>query len=158
MISQKNGARCGQFVEDVLPPVLLDNPTQETLSMFVRELYSKKDVKGFIVGMEDFTLLTFEEFFERTELSLAKPYAKKSGSSKCPKKYWDGIMLEQLNMCVKDGALYCTDESRYGEEFVYDKSCFLISKHPNSLGRINKLSRPATKKTYHLEVKLKQDG
>lgn len=161
MIDAKNSARCGQFVEDTPSAnpyaALLQNgqDTAENVIGFVKFHYSQKGVKYFIVGTEDFALLTFDQFFAMADFSLAKPYKKKSGSSPCPQKYMSELIAINPDFAIVDKQLYCLTASRYGEKFVYDGVSFMISSSTTCPGRINKLSKPAEKATYHLHVKMK---
>ena len=159
MIDTKSTARCGQFVEKSVsanPYVDLLQKGMETienLKGFVRYHYSEKNVRYFIVGIENFSLLSIEEFLEQTIISLAKPYKKRSGTHSCSK----GISLKLIELDSEfelvDNKPYCINQNRFGEIFVYDNKEFFISGKNN--GEIRSRGKAPEKNTYHIEVKLK---
>ena len=159
MIDTKSTARCSQFVEgstSANPYVELLQKGMETvdnLKGFIRYHYGKKDVKYFIVGIENFSLLPMEEFLEQTIISLAKPYKKRSGTNPCGKKISLKLIELDSEFVLIDNKPYCTNQKRFGEIFVYDNKEFFISDKNN--GEIRTRGKVPKKSTYHIEVRLK---
>ena len=158
MISSTASARCGQFTEGTIDKnpyaihLINEKNLNDNLINFVRYHYGQKDVGYFIVGTEgNYTLMSLAAFLENAEFTLAKPYHKKSGTSPCPKKYFDDLAAMD-DFEVVEGRMFCRDGKRFGEYFYHNGVKFFISV--KSGGEVRKCST-TNNLTYHIEVKMK---
>ena len=158
MISSTASARCGQFTEGTIDKnpyaihLINEKNLNDNLINFVRYHYGQKDVGYFIVGTEgNYTLMSLAAFLENAEFTLAKPYHKKSGTSPCPKKYFDTLAAMD-DFAIIDGRMFCNNTNRFGEYFYHEGVKFFISVKSN--GEVRKCST-TNNLTYHIEVKMK---
>ena len=158
MISSTSSARCGQFTEGTVSKnpysiyLINEKNLDDNLINFVRYHYGQKDVGYFIVGEDgNYTLMSLAAFLQNAEFTLAKPYCKKSGTSPCPKKYFDALAAMD-DFAVIDGRMFCNNTNRFGEYFYHDGAKFFISVKSN--GEVRKCST-TNNLTYHIEVKMK---
>lgn len=159
MIDKHHSARCGQFVEGVVSenpyvePLYNNETSQENLEGFVRYHYKEKGVEYFIVGIDEYFLLTFDEFIAQTTLVLAKPYKKRSGTRSCGKKISKELLAIYSDFVIKNDKLYCISVDRYNEMFEYNGKQYFISE--KNAGEVRVRGKAPEKLTYHVEVKLK---
>ena len=159
MLMGTKGARCGQFTMSTIENnpyailILNGDASQETLANFVKHHYEEKQVKYFIVGdvEEGYRLLTMEDFIKISIFSI-QSYAKRSGTSSCPKKYQDILLKENTSFYLDGKKIFCRDDSKWGEYLFSQRQEFFISEKCN--GEVRKCSNTKNL-TYHIEVRLK---
>lgn len=153
------GARCGQFTQSTI----INNPyaqaiydgdyNSEICREFVKYHYKNKGISYFIIiNDNDLSFYSFEDFFMNYTFEVQKPYEKRSGTSKAPKKDIPVLLSMDSSFSVyEDGRIYCNDSTRWGEYFsMTEPFDYFISKNNN--GELRK--RSTTKNlTWHLLIK-----
>lgn len=152
-ITKNTSARCGQFTEKTLKnsPLgnkILEENNEENVKIFVKNWYSSKKCNGFLVyNGESFNYYTFEDFFSVFHFRLQKPYCKRSGTRRVPKKDRELILnfskdfsLEEEDIITKNANLFCT-------YFDIENNQYYVNKE----GIVRKRSNTSNL-TYHMEV------
>lgn len=138
-------ARCGQFTENNIKTELL-NASEDIIKKYVEQYYYNKAVQYVFYGNENnFYFDTLHDWIIKCHFSLAKPYRKRSGTSKLPKK--DRIFFEENLLIFKDGRTYMKDDNYQNSYIERNGNTYYI----NSNLEIRKCSHTKNL-TYHIEV------
>lgn len=152
-----NGARCGQFTESTIlnnpysKLIISNNYTDEDIVNFTKEHYRKKEVSYFLVvskGVVEF--LSFDDFFHKFSFSLQKPYKKRSGTSKVPKKDYDLLLNYDNSFQFMNDTICCVDCERWKTYFTLNENEYFINKS----GVVRKRSK-TNNLTWHILVEEK---
>ena len=154
-----NKARCGQFTESVIArnphaqAIYNGDYSPETCKEFIRYHYNNKGISHFVVINNNIiSFHTLEEFLNSYIFEVQQPYAKRSGTSKAPKKDIPILLSMDKEFILKeDGYVYCTNEERYGDYFtmITPFDYFISAKNHGELRK-----RATTKNlTWHLVIR-----
>ena len=144
-------AQCGQFTEstantEIKKEILnkrRQDVTSEDAKNFVKEHYLNKGVTHFLIeDNEEFTLYSFDDFFETFNFSLENRQTKKSGSRSLPKKDIPYIP-EEWHATKIDNTYYVLDSNLWDtcyEYFNANNQIRVISPTARTNGQIRVLS------------------
>ena len=139
-------ARCGQFTENNINNELL-NGSEAVIKEYVEAYYHNKKVQYVFYGNENnFYFDTLHNWINKCHFSLAKPYKKRSGTSKLPQK--DRKLFEDNLLFIKEGRTYIKDNTLKNSYIEKGGNTYLI----NNNSEIRKCSQTKNL-TYHIEVK-----
>lgn len=112
--------------------IYLDNLGKD----WVEYHYRQKNVSHFLLFDSSFKLVTIEDFIKDNTF-YCTGRAKASGSSKCPKKYYEQL-TNILDLEIKNDRIYAKDNNLFGSYIEIDKVRFFVSK--KNKGEIRKCS------------------
>lgn len=152
-ITKNTGARCGQFTEKTLEdsPLgskVLKDSSEDNIKTFVRNWYGNKKCSGFLIyNGENFNYYTFNDFFSTFHFRMQKPYCKRSGTRKVPKKDRESVLNFNKDFILKEDDIITKNTSLFSTYFNINDNQYYINKE----GIVRKRSNTSNL-TYHMEV------